>query len=363
MRLRRASAWLLACAALSACGDTLGVRQRPGSEPPPTEPTTGQLVWYELDPRVLTPGGTSQVRITAKFSRDVSARIVLRNTVYPFEPVGDTWQAIVPEAEMMLQYRAGDLHHVVGRIEVGPTPTDYALSANVSVNGTVAPVPITSLGAGVKAAPHVLNIRSDSIYGGRSVPTAVAKDVYRYLGDDYDFLLIVEAVRSPNSRFFLGTRNQTTGLGLTTFDQGRTYGSDTRLQGIVHFPNDDAFDLAETGTLHELAHRWINHTPRRTAGCGTALADFGSCLRRDGAERSRQQQTGDRIPVSTGAAGKRELHRAANDGSNGFNDLELYLMGLLPARQRPPAIVFRNQAQTAQLHPDGNLQGPSTQYG
>src|SRR5262245_54985335 len=201
MTRTRAVLWLLACAALAACGDTLGVRPRPGSQPPPDDDPTvaGQLTWYDIDPRVLTPNGTGQVRITAKFSKDVSARVVLRSSVYPFEQVGNTWQAIVPETEMLELYRAGDLHHVAGRIEVGSPPVDYNVIVNVAPIGTVLPVSITSLGSGVKASPHVLNLRSDSTFGGRNVPVSIIKDAYRYLRDEYDFILVVEAVRSPNN--------------------------------------------------------------------------------------------------------------------------------------------------------------------
>jgi hypothetical protein len=245
---------------LAACGDTTGVRPRPGSEPPAPQSTTGELIWYDLEPRVLVPGGTGLVQITAKFTRDVPARFVLRNSFYPFTAVGDQWVVSVPQAEMLEQYRAGDLHHIAGRIEVGTTPSDYNVIVNVAATSTVTPVAITSLGAGVKATARVINIRTDSTFGGRTVPSSILREAYRYLGDDYDFLMVVEAVRSPRNRSYTSMRNQVSGIGLGSYDQGRVFGSAARLQGVVQFPSDDFFDLAETGTLHELAHRWIGST-------------------------------------------------------------------------------------------------------
>jgi hypothetical protein len=357
MLRRRAVPWLLACAVLAACGDALGVRQRPGTElPPSTEPGNGQLLWYELDPRVLTPTGTGQVRITARFTSDVSARIVLRTTVYPFERAGTAWQTIVPEAEMLELYRAGDLHHVAGRIEISNDPTNYTVVVNVAPSG-FQPVSIVSLGSGVKASPRVLNLRSDSVYGGRNVPTAIVKDVYRYLGDHYDFLMIVEAVRSTNNRFFLGTRNQVSGLGLTQFDQGRTYGSNAQLQGIVHFPSDDYFDLAETGTLHELAHRWINHTrsPVLPGAPHWPISDLAYGVMGRNLPNSKQAVSFP-FQLEPQANGSYIVRRTTP--ATEFNDLELYLLGLLPADSVSPHIVFRNQAQTGQVRTDGNLQGP-----
>jgi hypothetical protein len=355
---RRAAALLLACALLTACGDALGVRPRPGDEPPRgSEPADGQLLWYDIDPRVLTPNGTGQVRITAKFTSAVSARVVLRNSLYPFEQIGSTWQAIVPEAELLEAYRAGDLHHVAGRIEVGTTPTEYTIVVNVAPSG-LQPVAISSLGSGVKASPRVLNLRSDSIYGGRNVPPQIVKDVYHYLGDQYDFLLIVEAVRSANNRFFLGTRNQVSGLGLIQFDQGRVYGSIAQLQGIVHFPSDDFFDLAETGTLHELAHRWINHTrgPLLPGAPHFPISDLAYGIMGRSNPTNTKQSLSFPYQLEPQSNGNFIARRATP--ATEFNDFELYLMGLLPADSVRPHIVFRNQAQTAQVRPDGNLQGP-----
>ena len=348
---------LLACAALQGCGDLTGVRQRPGSEPPVTESGNIQLLWYEIEPRVLVPNGTGQVRITAKFTNDGYARVVLRDTWYAFTQVGATWQAIVPEAELMEQYRAGDLHHIAARIDVGTTPTEYTVNVNVAATGLVVPVAITSLGAGVKATPHVLNIRTDSIYGGRTVPAALLKEAYKYLGDDYDFLMVIEAVRSPNNRFYTAMRNQVTGIGLASYDQGKVYGSDARLQGVVHFPNDDFFDLAETSTLHEIAHRWVNYTHVSALQTGTPhwpMSDLAyGVMGRSDPSNARQAIA---FPYQLEPQSNGDYIARRTTAPTDFNDLELYLMGLLPADSVRPHFVFRNQSQTAR--PDGTLQGP-----
>ena len=118
----RAVMLLGACAALYGCGDATGVRPRPRPGADTTAAATTaevQMIWYDTDPRVLTPNGTVQVWITAKFTEGTHARLVTRNNEYPFTHVGTTWSVVVPESELLEQYRPGNLRHTAGRIEVG----------------------------------------------------------------------------------------------------------------------------------------------------------------------------------------------------------------------------------------------------
>lgn len=159
------------------------------------------------------------------------------------------------------------------------------------------------------------------------------------------------------NRYYMGLRNDTKGIGLDPMNNGATYGSATRLQGIVHFPNDNLFDLADAALSHELGHRWCcfiklpflknenPHWPMGNIGYGMMGINVGGA--------------GGTFPYELTAKSDGTYAAKFTRYPDEFNDLELYLMGLLPASKVPGYFVFQDQAQQVA---NGTLRGPVTAF-
>jgi hypothetical protein len=332
-----------------ACEDSAGPRPRPGEAPVTTPPPQSTVHSYWTDPRVVVPGTTDSVRVNLRLTDTATVHLHTRTGAYiQLRESNGVYQASVPASVLLTAYRTGDLHYQGGLFEISNTSEQVYLALNVR-DATVPVVTARSLGNGVQASAHVLNIRYDGDLAG-TIPSSLIRDVYRYLGDDYDFIALVEAVRSQRNRMYVGVRNQVTGIGVTRFDHGRTYGSEERLQGIVLYPHDDGYDLAETGNLHELAHRWVNFTRVSALLPGAPhwpLSDlaYGVIGLSDARTGQPVEFPYKFVPQGDGSLLVQRAERPA-----AFNDLELYLMGLLPADSVRPHLVIRDQSLERQVH-------------
>ena len=221
------------------------------------------------------------------------------------------------------------------------------------------PVPITNLASGVKATSHVLNIRIDSVSANPPVPASILKQAYKYLKDDYDFLFVVEAVNGfPNVLSTL-MRNDVAGIGLANYDQGNVYGSAARLQAVVDFRSDNLFDPASILAMHELARRWANYMRApvlQNSAPNWPISDLAYGIL--GFSHPEIKAVGLAFPYQLEPQGNGNFIARKVASATEFNDLELYLMGLLPADSVGPHFVFRNQLQLAQVRADGTLLGP-----
>jgi hypothetical protein len=122
--------------------------------------------------------------------------------------------------------------------------------------------------------------RDDSLYFGFARSPAIFQTLYRYFPDQFDFVGMVEQVLSVQNRTYDGVRNEVTGLGGIIFNNASFLGS-TRLQGIIHYPIQTFFDLAEPGSLHEIGHRWMmysNGTPLGPGNPHWPLSSIGSAI-------------------------------------------------------------------------------------
>ena len=174
-----------------------------------------------------------------------------------------------------------------------------------------------------------------------------AQRFYNFFEDDYDFLnfILIPALRVNGYHF--AVKNTTQGLGIIQFDRTSEYGSAGTLQGISVFPISQFFDGAKTGYQHDLSHQWINFlrlTPFEFGIPHWPLSDVASGVMGISVGPNKQ---GGRFPWRLVAEG--ENYRAFHLGQDYipvFNDLELYLMGLLPPDSVKSHFVFDNQNQT-----------------
>jgi hypothetical protein len=356
----RIASLLLASTLLTACGDTLAPRIRPGTLPD-TAPSTGgppartALIWYTVDPRVITLGSTDTVRITARVSGSAGIRATLRNGQTMTLRLNNTvYEGAFSVPSLLAQYRVGDHHHVGMQLIVDGESTSTSVSLNIK-DAAIPSATVQAIDENAQVTNRVINFRNDSTSLGTVVAPALIRELYRHFFDDYDFIAIIDSRRAPRFRSYQGVRNAINGIGLVRYDLGPTYGSANRLQGLISYPNDDQFDLAETSNIHEIAHRWMNFTRGTDLEGGAPhwpLSDLAyGLMGRHDPPSNQGLDFPYRLGEASGGYRAERIERATE-----FNDLELYLMGLVSADAVRPHIVFQDRAQAVQAN--AVLQGP-----
>jgi hypothetical protein len=277
----------------------------------------------------------------------------------PLTPVGAGFYSLTLNAADVLDgYSSGDRHNYLGQLEVfqgGVEVRSGAVFANVRHDG-MAPVVVWQLDTDIQMSPHVANLREDVLWTTGGVPPKILLRFYEWFEDGADFVAFLSQVRTTRNRYYAGVRNGTSGIGVPLFDNGATWGSGSRLQGLVHFPIDSLFDLGDSTASHEIGHRWmvfldnpeltVPHWPISDLAYGV----MGFNIPGSGAGGSFpweliEQPSGDYLVQQAPIALE-------------FNDLELYVMGLADALTVADHIVFQDQDQADQLFHGGILEGP-----
>lgn len=222
-------------------------------------------------------------------------------------------------------------------------------------------LPITSLATDAQRTTHVVNlVDSDFASGANPDVTRITKRFYQLAGDDYDFLNIVHVLSRFQNRFHFATKNEVRGIGQNVFHTSVEYGSAGKLSGITIFPISAFFDGADQGYQHELGHQWINflHTPPLNFGLPHwPLSSMASGIM--GFTFPGLGQGLDYPCLLTTEPGGIRL--TPRNGPPVFTDLDLYLMGMLPANQVAEQIVFVEQNKALALPCNNQLfTGPVT---
>lgn len=207
----------------------------------------------------------------------------------------------------------------------------------------------------VQVSQNIFNIKGQIPLGGLD-PRLWTNKFYEYFDDDYDFFNLIILPSLRGNRYHITIKNTTTGIGLTQFDGTNYYGSSGKLIGITVFPISMFFDGAEKGYQHELGHQWINFlhgTPFDIGIPHWPLSDVASGIMGKSIPGS---NVGGSFPYQLIPEGD-NYRTESLPGEPLFNDLELYLMGLLEPDSVTSHFIFEDQNQT----PQGNLLlGPVT---
>lgn len=172
------------------------------------------------------------------------------------------------------------------------------------------------------------------------------KDIYKKFPDKYDFIFLVlnEESKPPSPSYFgrlIGVSNDIEGIGLNLYDNSSEYGSSGKLKAVMQL---SALEFIKYGpALHEIAHNWANFSlsTHSVNGTGSNLSSYpygshwgftGGTNFEDGGKgqlggfsQSSLIEHGDNLysvePFGPNA-----------NGGNGipYNELELYLMGMIP---------------------------------
>jgi hypothetical protein len=178
----------------------------------------------------------------------------------------------------------------------------------------------------------------------------ITKQLYQYFKDDFDFIFLVtnETNMSPNITYMgvnLGVKNDTQGLGANIYDNTKDFGSAGRLQNVLHFP---ARRLLKNGpSLHEIAHRWGNNILPTSMSDHWGFSSVGGQL--GGFVYSSLTNLGNNTyKANNGTPNSTGFGEYANGGNSlPYGELELYLMGLIPASQVKDIYVAINPAWSA----------------
>lgn len=189
-------------------------------------------------------------------------------------------------------------------------------------------------------------------YSNATIREALFQDIYQKFEDDFDFIFLIlkETTLPPNmpTGQLMQVSNSVQGIGMNDFNQSADYGSAGKLQSVIHLGR---FNYMRYGpSLHELLHNWGNF-----AITTHALFEFGNNL-----------NSFDFIPhwgftggTTKGQLGGFDQNTLVENGGNSYtvgsfggfanggnsvpyNDMELYLMGMIPVEQVDNFDVFKS---------------------
>jgi hypothetical protein len=327
-----------------------------------------EILWRSLEPRVIEPGITAFATITVVVDIDPASPEIAITTngcvptaveieLIPLVNIApNTYEATLTSDQLLFNHLVGDAHSVVGCLRI-PGGWQSNLSVNVRTNA-MPDVLVQRVALDAQVATHVVNLRSDELLLGSHASVALLERFYLQFGNDFDFIAVVEQVSSRNNRTYFTRRNNTLGIGKGVFDHLAGTEVPDRLLGTIIFPIDSFFDLAERTAIHEIGHQWINSLsgslddPRDAHWPISDLA-YG-IMGYSGASGQGQTFPFDLVEQPDGT-----YQLSSRERPKEFNDVELYLMGLMPDTEVGEHFVFLNQDQLSQIHSGGILAGPT----
>ncbi len=264
---------------------------------------------------------------------------------------GGLFCIVVSADDVLYDYRADDANHnfvgFVAYYSGGVRQWRYNGFINV-VDERIPPVALQSFGADAQASPRVFNwllpgVPPDTL-GARF--HQIAQRFYSVFPDNFDFLAIVSEPEHSANRYYSIVSNGIQGTGMSRFDNSAAYGSAGRLKGLVRYPIGDYFDLGESGTNHELLHHYANWLRDVPALQGVLVHWPLSTLARGLLSIADASGQGIQFPWELTPLDDGNYRVNWAEASSTYNDMELYLMGLIPASEVGQHAVFVNQNQT-----------------
>lgn len=257
------------------------------------------------------------------------------------------YSAQLPVAPLLAALVPDDVNRVfAGWIDVynGATRALHGFTFVDVLTADVARPPITRVTSTVQATNRLVNLVLPAFFADSGgLVENVTKEFYKHFADDYDFLNIVISPSRFLNRYHSTTKNDITGIGQPMIDSNAAFGSKGRLRGFNVFPIASIFDGAEPGALHEIGHQWISylnfgpfaqgrpHWPYSTMGTGMMGISIGGPNGQGGQFACDIQEVDGKVLLKPRPNGPL------------YNDLELYMMGLLAAEQVRLQLVFVDQ--------------------
>ena len=170
---------------------------------------------------------------------------------------------------------------------------------------------------------------------------ALFQDIYKKFPDKYDFIfLVLNETSKPSKPSYYGkliaVSNNIEGIGLNVYDNSAEYGSSGKLKAVMQLT---AIDYLKYGpSLHEIAHNWANFaiTTHSVDAPGSNITSYEYGNHWGFTGGSTKGQLGGFKQSSLIEHGNNlytvEPFGSFANGGNGipYNELELYLMGMIP---------------------------------
>lgn len=312
------------------------------------------VAWQRFDPLVIPSSYTQPVRFEAAIASSPT-RVTLDVATGPIELHDDgvngdlqaadgIFSVTIPAATILQSLRADDVQRpFVGFLNVFFGTTN-AFRGNIFVDvytpeiGTPA---IEPLGPDAQATERVVNL-VDPLFMADGNVRRVAQAFYRFYGDEFDFLNVISAPSRFQNRTHTIVRNDVDGIGVGRTDGSAQFGSSGVLRGYTLFPIPTLYDGADTSYSHETGHQWINHLnfvpfgvgvphwPASTMASGVMGFSIGGAGGEGGTFLCEIVDQGSTLELR---------QRGAGDPMS-FNDLDLYLMGLMSPEEVREQIVL-----------------------
>ena len=197
------------------------------------------------------------------------------------------------------------------------------------------------------------NYISNDGFSDPAIRIPIIQDIYERFPDKYDFIFFVlnESSIPASLNYYgklIGVSNDIEGIGLSKYDYSSEYGSSGKLKAIMQLTGLEYLKYGPA--LHEIAHQWANFAllTHSVDAQGQNISSFPY--------GSHWGFTGGSSPGQLGGFDQNTLVENGNssytvdafgpfaNGGNGvpYNELELYLMGMLPLSSVSSFDVFTN---------------------
>jgi hypothetical protein len=174
-----------------------------------------------------------------------------------------------------------------------------------------------------------------------AVRESLIKDIYQKFDDDFDFIfLILNEEQVPSSIPTYGelfrVSNSVEGIGLNDLDISSNFGSAGKLKSLIHLAQIDFLSLGPSS--HEIMHNWGNFSlpSEAVTAFGTDLTSstIGGHWGFTGGSSKGQLGGFDQTTLVDNGNGSYTIESFGPNANGGnsipYNDLELYLMGMIP---------------------------------
>jgi hypothetical protein len=324
--------------------------------------TAQSVASYNFTPHVIRSDRTDPVVLEAAVTGGPASvqfeytTVIAPGTLMPMHDDGVAGDAVAGDGVYSVQLTASQVvsglqaddvfRRFVGFIWLGATRVN--VFASIWTPSMMA-LPVVDHSTDLRVTAYVANIRDDAFFADRNYARIIAR-LLRAFPDRYDVVNVVFARNFVENRFHSQVKNATAGIGLPAFDASSGYGSSGRLLGFTAFPSSVFFDGADEGYQHELGHQWINFLDNQPLAQGSPHWPYSSLATGIMGVGAGSQGLVFPCTVTQEAAGVRV---SPFNGPRTFTDLDLYLMGLLPASDVGVFLVLDNQASAPNC--DGSL--------
>jgi uncharacterized protein (TIGR03437 family) len=331
-------------------------------------PALAQFAYVQLEPQVIVPGSTQNVLLTTQVTQQITSLVfqwsIVQAPDVPMKDDGTGGDKTAGDGIYSATLPAATIVNAASRLTVFRPPIGFLLAMNgatqlgrpfvvAEIAGPDIPrLPVIQDAADVQHTAYLVNIRMASAYPAAGADPSrlpdfspVIRRFYQLFPDQFDMLNVVYGISYSQNRYHVTTRNDVQGVGLSIVNNSSAYGSAGALIGVNVFPITAYFDAGETAFVHEFGHQFINFLKLPLLAAGVPHWPISSLASNVMGFSIPGSGAGGQFPCQVTPEGS-ALRLTPTTDAPVFNDMELYLMGLIPPEQVGTHYVFADQSST-----------------